>query len=147
MNSQALRDLAGGVELQNIAANLGSLPARGLPILVCLLLSFFLWVLSPLVCPFPLVVPDPPPNVHSQMAVSRASGSRPAASASLKIIDNASVETAAHTCSRYSRSVAASPLAFSTREWREKTSNAGPRHAKMASAPTTPSSASRGIHS
>ena len=34
-----------------------------------------------------------------------------------------------------------SPLGFSTREYREKISRAGPRQAKMASAPTTPSSA------
>ena len=46
------------------------------------------------------------------MAVRRASGSRPAASASLKIIERASFDTAAQTCSRYSRSGTMSPLDF-----------------------------------
>ncbi len=36
---------------------------------------------------------------------------------------------------------------FSTRLWRLKISRAGPRQAKIASAPTTPSCAKRGIHS
>ena len=86
-------------------------------------------------------------SVQSHIAVRRASGSKPSMLASSKIIERASLETAAQTCSRYSFSSILSPLAFSTRECLEKISSAGPRHAKIASAPTTPSSARRGIHS
>ena len=54
---------------------------------------------------------------------------------------------AAQTWTRYSFNVTVSPPGFSTRAYRENTSNAGPRQAKIASAPTTPSSANRGIQS
>jgi hypothetical protein len=86
-------------------------------------------------------------SVQSHIAARRASGSKPSMLASSKIIERASLETAAQTCSRYSFSSILSPLAFSTRECLEKISSAEPRHSKIASAPTTPSSARRGIHS
>ena len=54
--------------------------------------------------PLPLVPEGSGRTVQSHMAVKRASGSRPLASASLKIIESASLDTAAQTCSRYSRS-------------------------------------------
>jgi hypothetical protein len=55
-------------------------------------------------------------SVQSHIAVSRASGSKAAVSASLNTCASASLATAAQTCSRYSLSETGSPLAFSTRE-------------------------------
>src|SRR5579885_1128799 len=95
----------------------------------------------------PLPPASPGDSVHSHMAVSLASSSNPVVSAPAKIIDKASRDTAAQTCSRYSLSWTTSPFGFSTREYREKPTSAGPRQAKMASAPTTPSRCNRGIHS
>ena len=104
MCAEALGNLAGGIEFENEAAA-GLLAAAFL-----IIAGIFLGGLG--LCPFV----SPVLSVQSHMAVRRASSSKPLASAPVKIMVRASLATAAQTCSRYSLSVTASPLAFSTRE-------------------------------
>ena len=108
MRPEALGDLSRGIVFEHEAADL-ALGACALVLLVFAGLLVFA-VLAPL----PLEAPVE--SVQSHIAVRRASASKPVVSAPVKIIVRASLATAAQTCSRYSLSVTASPLAFSTRE-------------------------------